>query len=97
MPLTARQVEEWRAFERLEPFGQVRDDWRMANFMKLVADLGGVKDTKVSDFLPFHRDPPPPKPGSPEFEAQKKNLQASIKGVFTRMAAAFDEGKEPNP
>ncbi len=54
--ITFPQLREWIAFEELEPFGEMRDDYRMANMMQLTANMH--RDTKkhpepytLSDFL----------------------------------------------
>ena len=44
--LTGDQFWEWMAYEELEPFGELRDDYRMANTMQLLANL--QRDPKVA-------------------------------------------------
>ncbi len=53
---TPQQFDEWMLYEQLEPFGELRDDFRMANTMQLIANV--YRDTKkkqepytLQDFL----------------------------------------------
>lgn len=50
---TSREFGEWKAFYRLEPFGEERADWRIA--------LLGTSLTKkdVWSFMPFVQKPQP--------------------------------------
>lgn len=67
--LTADEIVDWLAYYSIEPFGERRDDWRMANIMALMANAysAGKKRFKPSDFLPEE----PRKPPSPDEVAMK--------------------------
>lgn len=47
-----RQFTEWKAFDKLQPFGAERDDLRSALGFSAVCNLWGGK-TKVEHFMPF--------------------------------------------
>ena len=49
----AREFAEWNAFYQLEPFGEERADWRMAQLCCLVVGALGGKASKISlsDFM----------------------------------------------
>lgn len=48
--ITSVQLLEWLAFSRLEPFGDVREDYRMANAMQLLANVNRDSKTKPEPF-----------------------------------------------
>jgi hypothetical protein len=55
--MTAREMDEWRAYARIEPFGEERDDLRMGTIAATVANSApfrkkGSKAFKPSDFFP---------------------------------------------
>jgi hypothetical protein len=37
--LTAKQFAEWQAYARMEPFGEMRQDWRVASLAKTIFDV----------------------------------------------------------
>jgi len=52
--LTAKQFAEWEHYARLEPFGEVRDDYRAASIAVMIANVNrGPKQPsyKLEDFL----------------------------------------------
>jgi len=58
--LNARQLAEWEAYDRLDPIGQWRDDFRMAELASLILNIAirwgagkkQVKLTDITDFMP---------------------------------------------
>jgi hypothetical protein len=57
--LTSRQLSEWEAYDRIDPTGEWREDFRMAYLASLVTNLTisvhgkkGAKHTEVTDFMP---------------------------------------------
>ena len=53
--MTSRQLTEWQAFWQVEPWGEYRDDWRMANLLAhLINMLRGKEQTVLepSQFMP---------------------------------------------
>ena len=59
--LTARQFLEWEAYAELEPFGEIRADYRAASIARTVAEVN--RDPKkrsepfeIEDFLLRFRD-----------------------------------------
>jgi len=63
--LTSTQLTEWQAYDRLEPIGEERGDFRMAFLSALITNIvrkiwgtKGCKMTVPSDFIPeWDRDP----------------------------------------
>jgi len=59
MELTSNQISEWEAYDRLDPIGTFRADYRMASLSATVTNLvlslygkKGVKHTSANEFLP---------------------------------------------
>lgn len=57
--LTSVQLSEWEAYDRLDPVGAWREDFRMAYLSSLITNLTisvhgkkGTKQTNLMDFLP---------------------------------------------
>jgi hypothetical protein len=57
--LTSVQISEWEAYDRIDPIGTWRDDFRMAFMSSLVTNLvisvhgkKNAKHTNVMDFMP---------------------------------------------
>lgn len=50
--INERQFSEWRAYDRIQPFGDERQDLRSALGFSAVCNLWGGK-TKVEHFMPF--------------------------------------------
>jgi len=58
--LTVRQIREWIAFYRIEPFGESRADWRQAITSMILANVNRGKNTKaykVKDFMLTDKKP----------------------------------------
>jgi len=50
----SRELAEWEAYERLEPFGEQRADWRIAQVACILANVNrkkGAPAFKVDDFM----------------------------------------------
>jgi hypothetical protein len=57
--ITSRELSEWEAYDRLDPIGSWREDFRMAYLSSLITNLTisvhgkkGAKHTEVVDFMP---------------------------------------------
>lgn len=56
--LTSFQLSEWEAYDKLEPIGEMRSDFRMANIMSLINNLAiaihskSTQKTTPLDFMP---------------------------------------------
>jgi len=81
--LTSRQLTEWMAFYRLEPFGERRADLRMAILAALIANVN--RDPKkhrepftVDDFMPKFEPIAEPQQ-SQSWQQQKAMLQSLFK------------------
>lgn len=63
--MTSTQLSEWQAYDRLEPIGEERGDFRMAFLSSLMTNITrkiygtkGCKMTVPSDFMPeWDKDP----------------------------------------
>jgi hypothetical protein len=57
--LTSKQISEWEAYDRIDPIGTWREDFRMAYLSSLITNLTisvhgkkGAKTTSPIDFMP---------------------------------------------
>ena len=57
--LTSKQIAEWEVYDRLDPIGTWRDDFRMAYICSVISNLTisvhgkkGTKQTAPKDFMP---------------------------------------------
>lgn len=59
--LTSEQLSEWEAYDKIDPVGTWRDDFRMARLASLITNIANVvyckkghkpKETKALDFMP---------------------------------------------
>jgi len=86
--MSGAEFEEWRAYYRIEPFGEYRADLRSgmlaSPLMNLILAHGGVsKKTKVKDWiLDFSEEPKPAPP---------QDL-STMKAVFKALADAGKKG-----
>lgn len=49
--MPAKEYDDWREYYDLEPFGQERDNWHMAQLAMLYSKAHGNKAAKFSDFM----------------------------------------------
>ena len=56
--MSSAQLNEWRAFARLEPFGSNEAEWRMGQVMALVAEVYRDRDKRADPYMAtdFMRD-----------------------------------------
>jgi hypothetical protein len=75
--LTARQLNEWKAFASLEPIGEYRQELRHGQMMHLLhsAHFKADREIKPVDFMNFF-DPPPEKKLTPE------EIESALTGIF---------------
>lgn len=53
--ISAREFAEWMAYDRLDPIGRERDDWRAAAIMTVLANINRPKNRRpytLKDFWP---------------------------------------------
>jgi len=74
----AREFSEWQAFDYIEPFGDRRADWRMAQLLAMIANMFRGKRSKRAKLTDFMWRDTPPKP--------KQTLQEQ-RGIFANMIA----------
>lgn len=53
---SSRELSEWMAYDSIEPFGQLRDDARIALLASTVVNMVSKKKVKVQDFMPFLKE-----------------------------------------
>lgn len=85
---TAKQLFEWEAFAQLEPFTELREDYRNAAILHAIyMAAGGKKKLKVEDFLLKFGEQEPPR---------KKSAQEiwSILELFTKVHNSTPEGSQ---
>lgn len=50
--LTAKEIAEWQAFYKLDPFGSLRSDWQMGQIASLIYNTHSEKGAKSpKDFM----------------------------------------------
>ena len=88
--LTIRQLEEWKAYDKLDPIGQEREDLRFATLWARILNLTmavltpkGKQYDPVSpgDFMPEWYDG-----GSPEQAEPKEQTVDQMKKIFYALA-----------
>lgn len=52
--MDSREISEWMAYYSMDPFGEVRADYRMAMLCCLTANInrGKGQPSKISDYMP---------------------------------------------
>ena len=87
-PISSRELSEWAAFYRLEPWGTEVEDWRAALITAAVAN--SYRDPKrrrkpyePKDFMPQYE--------APEAEAQTVEEQARILEMWARLLGSKSE------
>ena len=78
--MSAREFAEWMAYDRIDPFGSERADWRSASIAALLAniyrdDKQRSKPFEVNDFMPKFDAPPSDEPVE-AWRAQKAAFMA---------------------
>lgn len=86
--LTASQVAEWLAFANIEPFGELRADFRAGQIAATVANFAGktlgehAEHAVAADFMPaLAEGRKPPEPILLPPEEQAKLIKARIFGI----------------
>lgn len=87
--LTVKQLQGWQLFAELEPFGDERQDLRMANVMQLMANLQRDPKTKpqpykLSDFILKFEELEEAEPAKP---------WQTLKHIARQWAALYNEGR----
>ena len=82
--LTAKQFAEWEHYARLEPFNELRQDYRVASIVQMVANVNRGKNQaaySLQDFmLKFNEEP----------EAPKRQTWQQQLSIATAIATAFN-------
>lgn len=92
--LTSEQLAEWEAYDRLEPIGGFRQDYRFAQVCHLIFELAqsiyGKKDKRTrshpTDFMPW---------GPMEKPKAKKQTAEEIKTALTAIFKQRTKKKVP--
>lgn len=91
--MTASQLAEWEAYDKLEPIGEWRGDFRTALLCSIVVNLAksvyGKKGDKMSDVLEFMPD------WAGERPTQKvvKQTMKEMKGILKALAETSEKGR----
>lgn len=83
--LTSTQLSEWEAYNRLEPIGRYRDDYRTALLCAVVANITRKKGTKlatIDDFM-LNWDTEQPKKRKQSL-SEMKTILLTIKQHYNR-------------
>lgn len=70
--MSCAEFTEWIAYSRIEPFGEVRQDWRVANATSIIAHAFGAKVSAEDCMLRFSE------PETPEMEEQRIRKELSV-------------------
>lgn len=85
--MSSREFAEWLAFFRLQPYGEMREDFRFARLMALLANVNRDPDTSREftheDFMPKFEDPEPDEPD----DDQRQAVAMKIDAYFSALAA----------
>lgn len=91
--LSAKQLSEWEAMDRLDPIGEFRADFRMAELASVITNIAikwsaGKKQVKLTDIMEYmpQWDVDAPK----EFEVKKQSVE-EMKEVFKRIAESANK------
>lgn len=91
--MSGRELTEWMAYDRIDPFGSERDDLRAGSLASPLVNLWlakGETRTRPSDWIMKFDPPEPPDPQDwREMRRLLEGLAAAMKGKHTRT-----EGKE---
>lgn len=68
--MSTKDIAEAMAYERIQPFGDERADYRSAIVAYTVAKYNGSKNAKISDFIPIFG------------KKKREDLSEKIKEVF---------------
>ena len=94
--MTGEEFVEWMAYERLEPFGPLADEFRLGQVCATMANIKRTKDTapfEASQFMPGLRralDLLKPEPKSMTDEEHATLMDAELFGIVKPKAASDD-------
>lgn len=85
--LTSRQLSEWEAYDKIDPVGSWREDYRMAYISSLLTNIAistnapkGTKMTSVEEFMP-------------EWDEKKPKVEQSVEDM-KRILMSFVKDKK---
>jgi hypothetical protein len=79
--LTAKEFRGWEHYHELDPFTEVRDDYRTASIVQMIANVNrGLKQKpyKLSDFLLNFEEAPEKKPQTPKQQFAMLKILAAM-------------------
>jgi len=101
--LTSAQLSEWEAYDRIDPIGSWRDDFRMAAIQSTLVNIHNACNTKEgdsplksspSDFLPIWDEEERKKKAEPVLVQQtQEELKAALYSVFGVKNYIIKDGK----
>ncbi len=81
--ISSREFAEWMAYDRIDPIGRDRDDWRAVFLATLLANIHrpkGKRPYRLKDFWPRWDNTEP----------DEEELARKIKAAMGALAAYFD-------
>ncbi len=90
--MTARELAEWMAYERVEPFGHTRDNYHMATLASLTYNINRGKDAKAAAPQDFMWAVTVPSDEARAERQRQRKLWADIRGHFKSLAEINKHG-----
>ena len=80
--MTSLELSEWQAFAELEPFGDIRADWRIAQLSAMFLNVNRTKEAKPANVIDFMwlDDDARPKSEQSDSEMMRRMKQAAKGG-----------------
>ncbi|MDK1103951.1 MAG: DUF4035 domain-containing protein [Actinomycetota bacterium] len=94
--MTSREMSEWQAYDRIEPFGQERDDRSRAIIAHVIAETHRdhkkqSKPSPLSDWMPYPNGRPEPEeepsPQTEEYQKSQARMMQQLDGKLKRPRA----------
>lgn len=84
--ISSREFAEWQAYDRVEPFGEVRADFRAGIIASTIVNLfksKGDKPARPDEFLPtFGEAPAPEAPSARDRDQETAAFIAALKSAY---------------
>lgn len=81
--MDSQELAEWMAFYELEPWGEVRADWRVGNVAALLRNIHRSEDERTfspQDFMWKDPEPEDPRPGWQRLLDKVRGINAMLGG-----------------
>jgi hypothetical protein len=77
--MTSQQFTEWLAYDQLEPFGELRADFRVAQLTSITANVNRDRERRPEPFIPLDFMPYAEQPELEPEELSPEELSLQIK------------------